>query len=243
MMNNKTCYMKGLQDGVPIFLGYLAVSFTLGIAAKKVGFTPFQATIMSLTNNTSAGQFAALGLITSGATYLEMAITQLVINLRYFLMSCSLSQKVDAKASFFHRLLIGFNVTDEVFGLSIGVDGYLNPAYTYGLSTMSIPGWALGTCLGTISGNVLPPRVLSAMGVALYGMFIAVIIPPAKKSRVLAGIIVVSMVASFLVSYVPGIRDISLGFRIIILTVVIAGLAAVLFPIPINATKENPYAA
>ncbi len=235
---NKSWYIKGLQDGIPISLGYLAVSFTLGIAAKNAGLLPMQATLMSLLNNTSAGEFAALGLISSQASYLEMAITQLIINLRYCLMSCSLSQKLDPKASLFHRFVIGFDVTDEVFGVSISVKGKLNPFYTYGLMSMSIPGWALGTCLGVVSGNILPRRILNAMGVALYGMFIAVIVPPAKKNKVLCGLIIVSMFASLLFTYLPVLKKIPSGFQIIILTVVIAGVAAVLFPLKAENTEE-----
>lgn len=239
MNQKRTWFTKGLQDGIPIFLGYLAVSFTLGIAAKKAGLTAFQATLMSITNNTSAGEFAALGLITTGAAYVEMAVAQLVINLRYFLMSFALSQKLDPEAPFFHRLLVGFDVTDEIFGLSIAVDGKLNPFYTYGLIAVSAPGWAIGTCLGVVSGSVLPARILSALSVALYGMFIAVIIPPSRKNKVLAGLIAAAMTASLLFAYLPGVREISSGFRIIILTIVIAGIAAVLFPIKDEPAREE----
>lgn len=238
MDSNRRWYIKGLHDGIPISLGYLAVSFTLGIVAKNAGLSSLQATLMSLLNNTSAGEFAAIGLISSQASYLEMAITQLIINLRYCLMSCSLSQKLDPKAPLFHRFIIGFDVTDEVFGVSIGVKGKLNPFYTYGLMCISIPGWALGTYLGVVSGNILPGRILSAMGVALYGMFIAVIVPPAKKNRMLCGLIIVSMLASLLFTYLPVLKKISSGFQIFILTVVIAGAAAALFPIEVENTEE-----
>lgn len=226
-----TWFKKGLRDGFPIFLGYLAVSFTLGIAAKKVGLTVFEATFMSITNNTSAGEFAALGLISSGASYLEMAVTQLIVNIRYLLMSCALSQKLDANIPFIHRLFISFYVTDEIFGVSVSVNGKLNPFYTYGVIAVAAPGWALGTCLGIVTGNILPLRILSALGVALYGMFIAVIIPPAKGNRILLGLITISMVISFLFTKAPNLNHISSGFKIIILTVVIAGIAAILFPV------------
>lgn len=241
MNHNGTWFAKGIRDGIPIFLGYLAVSFTLGIAAKGAGLTAFQATLMSITNNTSAGEFAALGLITSGAAYMEMAITQLIINLRYCLMSCALSQKLDPQAPFFHRIIAAFYVTDEIFGVSISVDGKLNPFYTYGVICIAAPGWALGTCLGVVSGNVLPARILSALSVALYGMFIAVIIPPSRKNKILAGLIAVSMAASLLFTYFPLVREISSGFRIIILTVVIAGIAAVLFPVKDENAQEGSH--
>lgn len=231
MKNNRKWFKRGMRNGIPIFLGYLCVSFTLGIAAKNVGLSALQATIMSFTVNASAGEFSAFGVIAAGASYLEMAVTELIVNLRYILMSCSLSQKIDPAAPFWHRLLIAFDVTDEIFGVSIAVEGKLNPYYTYGVIAVAAPGWALGTCFGVICGNIMPGRVLSAMSVALYGMFIAVIIPPAKKNKIIAGLIVVSMSASMLFTYIPGIKEISSGLRIIILTVVIAGLAAVLFPV------------
>lgn len=136
---------------------------------------------MSLTNNTSAGEFAALSVIGAGAPYLEMAVTQLIINLRYLLMSAALSQKLDPGLPLIHRLLVGFEVTDEVFGVSIAVDGRLNPYYTYGMMCMAIPGWALGSCLGVVMGNALPARIVSALSLALYAMFLAIIVPPARK--------------------------------------------------------------
>ncbi len=241
MNHNKSWYRKGLRDGTPIFLGYLAVSFALGIAAKNSGLTAFQATLMSVTNYTSAGEFAALGLITTGAAYMEMATTQLIINLRYCLMSCSLSQKLDPGAPFFQRLLVAYFVTDEIFGVSIGVEGKLNPYYSFGIITMAAPGWALGTLLGVVSGGVLPVRIVSALSVALYGMFIAIIIPPTRKSKVLGGLIVISMAASSLFTYFPVVREISPGFRIIILTIVIAGAAAVLFPIKEEQEQEESH--
>lgn len=239
MDQNWTWFTKGIRDGIPIFLGYLAVSFTLGIAAKNAGLSAFQATLMSITNNTSAGEFASFSLVASGATFMEMAFTQLIINLRYCLMSAALSQKLDPKTPFFHRLLIAFDVTDEIFGVSISVNGKLNPFYTYGVICIALPGWALGTCLGVVSGNVLPARILSAMSVALYGMFIAVIIPPSRKNKILAGLIAVSMAASLIFAYFPLVREISSGFRIIILTVVIAGIAAILFPIKDENVEED----
>lgn len=236
--SNPTWFRRGLKDGLPIALGYLAVSFSLGIAAKNAGMTAWQTTLMSLTNNTSAGEFAALSVIGAGAPYLEMAVTQLIINLRYLLMSAALSQKLDPGLPLIHRLLVGFEVTDEVFGVSIAVDGRLNPYYTYGMMCMAIPGWALGSCLGVVMGNALPARIVSALSLALYAMFLAIIVPPARKSRVLAGVILMAMAASLACSLLPVLRGISSGMRIIILTVVIAGAAAHFFPI-----KEDENAA
>lgn len=229
---NRFWYQKGIRDGIPIALGYLAVSFTLGIAAGNLGITAFPAALMSLTNLTSAGEFAALGLLTAGATYMEMAGTQLIINLRYFLMSCALSQKLSPEMPFVHRLFVAYGITDEIFGIAVGAGAALNPFYTYGALTVAVPGWTLGTWLGVVSGNILPQRILSALNVALYGMFIAVIVPPARKERVLAGMIGVSMAASLLFTCLPGIRQISSGMRIILLTILIAGAGALLFPLP-----------
>ena len=236
---NKKSYFKGIRDGIPIALGYIAVAFTLGIAAKNAGLTALQSTVMSITNITSAGEFAALGLIASGATLLEMAATQLIINLRYCIMSCALSQRLDPKASFWHRLLIAFGITDEIFGLSICAEQNLTPFYIYGVMSIAIPGWALGTCLGTLSGNLLPAGLLRAMSIAIYGMFIAIIVPPCKKNRILAVLITVSMAASAGFTFLPGPARLSPGFRIIILTIVISGIAAVLFPIKENSGEEN----
>ncbi len=238
MLNQIDWFKKGLKDGIPIATGYLAVSFTLGIAAKKVGMSTFQATLMSFLNLTSAGEFAAIGLIGTGASYLEMAITQFIINIRYFLMSCALSQKLEKNLPFFHRFFLAFGITDEIFGLSVSVSGKLNPYYTYGMMTLAIPGWALGTCLGVITGNALSPRILSAFSVALYGMFLAVIVPPMRKNKILAGIVIISMFMSGLFSKLPIIKNMSSGFQIIILTILIAGIAAILFPIQEDKTLK-----
>jgi len=231
MNHNLSAWKSGIKDGIPIALGYFAVSFTFGILAKKAGLTPFEAVFMSATNVTSAGQFGALALIGASATYLEMALTQLVINLRYCLMSCSLSQKLAAGIFFPHRFLVAFGVTDEIFGVSVCREGKLNPFYNYGLMSVGIPGWVLGTFCGVVSGTVLPARLISALSIALYGMFIAVIVPPAKGNKLLAGIILSSMLLSGLFTQIPIFSQIPQGFKIILLTLVIAGSAALLFPV------------
>ena len=239
---DRSWYRRGLRDGIPIALGYLAVSFTLGIAAGNQHIAALPAALMSATNLTSAGEFAALGLIAAGAAYGEMAGTQLIINLRYFLMSCALSQRLSPRMPFFHRLLIDYGITDEIFGISVGAGagGYLNPYYAYGAITVAAPAWTLGTWLGAVSGNVLPGRILSALNVALYGMFIAVIVPPARKEKVLAGLIAASMTASLLTTYLPVVSRISSGMRIILLTVLIAGAGAMLFPIQEDQESQGP---
>ncbi|MDY3918726.1 MAG: AzlC family ABC transporter permease [Candidatus Limivivens sp.] len=234
---NKVWFSRGLRDGVPISLGYFAVAFTLGIAAKNAGFTAFQAMLASLTNNASAGEFAGFTLIAAGASYLEVAVMELVANARYLLMSCALSQKLSQDTSLLHRLLISFDVTDEIFGVSIAVPGKLNPFYIYGIILIAAPGWAVGTYLGVLMGNLLPANVVRALSVGLYGMFLAVIIPPARKSRILAGVILISMAASFAFTKLPLFSGLSAGTRTILLTVLIAGAAAVLFPV----REEEPH--
>ena len=231
-MNERILQFKaGLKDGVPIGLGYLAVSFTFGIMAKGAGLTILEAVVLSLTNLTSAGQFAGLGIITAGSSLVEMALAQLIINLRYCLMSCSLSQKLDSKMPHFHRFLMAYGVTDEIFGVSVCKNGILSPYFSYGLMAMAVPGWTIGTLLGAVSGSLLPTRLLSALNVALYGMFLAVIIPPAREKKVLRIVIPVSMALSFLFTLIPVLKDISSGFKIIILTFIMAGAAAYLFPV------------
>lgn len=232
MKSEKTqAFKDGIRDGIPIALGYAAVSFALGIAARNHGLSWIEATVMSLLNNTSAGEFAALEQIRINAPLIEIALTQLIINLRYLLMSCALSQKLAQDTSFWHRLVIGFDVTDEIFGISIAYPGKLNPFYSYGAMMISIPSWAFGTCMGVLLGNALPASIVSALSVALYGMFIAIVIPPARESRVLAGVVLVSMASSILFDLLPMPEWMSGGMKIIFLTVAISLGAAVLFPI------------
>lgn len=224
-------YKKGLRDGIPIAMGYFAVAFTLGITAKNIGMTPIQAAVSSLLLHASAGQYAAMTVIATGTGLLEMIMTTLIVNLRYLLMSCALSQKAGSEMKMGHRMMVSYYITDEIFGIASAVEGKLNPFYNYGAASVASPGWVLGTFFGALFGTALPERLGRALGVALYGMFIAIIIPPAKKSRVICGIVVISMLASFLFSVLPGAREISEGFKIIILTIVIAGIAALKFPV------------
>ncbi len=228
---NMRCYRAGMRDGLPIALGYFAVAFTLGIAAKNAGFSALQALVASLTNNASAGEYAAFSLIAAGAGYLEVAVMTLVANARYLLMSCSLSQKLSPETPLRHRLLIGYDVTDEIFGISIARPGYLNPWYTYGAMTVAIPGWGSGTFLGVVMGNILPLRAVSALSVGLYGMFLAIIIPPARKNRLILALVAISFAASYAAGRLEILAGISSGVKTIVLTVVIALAAAVLFPV------------
>ena len=232
-------FRQGLRDGVPISLGYFAVAFTLGIAARNAGLTAFQATLASLLNNASAGEYAGFTVIREQLSYVEMAVMIFITNMRYLLMSCALAQKFAPGTPFFHRLIIGYDVTDELFGITIARPGYLNPFYTYGAIALAAPAWAMGTALGIIAGNLLPVRVVSALSVALYGMFLAIIIPPARKNRVVAVLVMLSFALSFACGCLPGIASLSDGTRTILLTVLISCGAAVLFPV----TPEAPETA
>ena len=230
-MSNLSIYKKGTKDGMPICLGYLAVSFAFGIQASRIGLSAFQAVIMSLSNVTSAGQFASLSIIAAGASLFELAMTQLILNLRYLLMSCALSQKFSQNTSTLSRLIVAHGVTDEIFGVSVSVKGELNPFYNYGLMTVSIFGWCMGTLLGVISGDLLPLSVTSALGIAIYGMFIAIVVPDAKKDRHILFAALFAVAISCILKYAPIVSAISSGFQIIIATVLSASLTAILFPV------------
>lgn len=237
-MNNSKAFKNGIKDGIPIALGYFAVSFTLGIIARKAGVNAIQSFIVSATNAASAGQYVAFTLIGSNAAYIEMAIMTLVANARYLLLSCSLSQKLAPDMKFFHRFFLGMYVTDEIFGISINYPGMLNPFYSYGAMAISVPAWSIGTALGVVMGNLLPANIVSALGVGLYGMFIAIIIPPARKNKIISMLIVISMLASYLAGHVAALSAISDGTRTIILTVVISALAAIIFPVREEAAND-----
>ena len=236
---SRKVFCEGMRDGVPIALGYFAVSFSLGIAARNAGLTPSQGFVASLFNNASAGEYAAFSLIAAGATYVEVSIITLIANARYLLMSCALAQRFAPGTPFFHRLIIGYDVTDELFGITIARPGYLNPFYTYGAIALAAPAWAMGTALGIVAGNLLPLRAVSALSVALYGMFLAIIIPPARKNRVVAVLVALSFALSFVCNYLPGIASLSDGTRTILLTVLISCGAAVLFPVPTQAEEAE----
>lgn len=224
--SNSQAYREGLHDGIPIGLGYFAVAFSLGIICRSSGFSVLQGFLASLLNNTSAGEFAAITLIGAGASYMEIALVTLIANARYLLMSCALSQRFAPETAFVHRLGVAFAVTDELFGIAIARPGMLNPWYYYGAMSLAIPGWSTGTALGILAGSELPTRIVSALSVALYGMFLAVIIPPAKQSRMILWVVLLSFLASFIASVWPLLAALSGGTRTIILTVSISALAA-----------------
>lgn len=230
-MGRKNQYLRGVRSGLPIAAGYFAVSFTLGIVMQSAGITALQGVIMSLTNNTSAGEAAAVSIIRDGGSYGEIALSQLVINLRYFLMSAALAPVVTTSMKTLPRLIISFDVTDEVFALLVSQKPPLPEFFAYGVSSVTIPAWAAGTGLGILFGNILPSDVVNALSVALYAMFIAVIIPPCKENRVLRAVIPSSMALSWLFSVLPLTSSISSGMRIIILTVLISAFFAMIAPL------------
>lgn len=231
ILSNKKVYVEGIRDGIPICLGYFAVAFSLGIAARNAGLTAFQGFLVSILNNASAGEYVGFTLISENASYLSLAIGTLVANARYLLMSCALSQRFSPDTPFIHRLLVGYDVTDEIFGITIARKGNINPYYTYGAILVAAPGWGLGTAAGIIAGNLLPTSVVSALSVALFGMFLAIIIPPCRQNKVILGLVVLSFAASFIAGKLPMISELSSGTRTIILTVIISSAAALLFPV------------
>ncbi|RNM31015.1 branched-chain amino acid ABC transporter permease [Absicoccus porci] len=225
-MNKRTAFQTGLVDAIPIMLGYFAVGFSLGIAAKNAGLNSLQGFFISFFCNASAGEYVAFTVIAAHATYLEMVIATLITNARYFLMSASLAQRLDANTSLFHRLLIAYDVTDELFGIGIAKIHTYGPYYMYGAYSVALPGWAFGTMFGVIAGNILPSHIVTALGVALYGMFLAVIIPATKKDHIVRYVVIVSFIASWLWDqFLP-----SDSTKTIILTLLISTLAACLFP-------------
>ena len=230
---------EGIRDGIPIGAGYFVVAFSLGIVARNAGLTPWEGFVASFLNNASAGEYAGFTLMAANTSYLELAIVTLIANARYLLMSTALSQRFSPKTGTLHRVLVGFDVTDELFGIAIARPGAIDPFYSYGAFIPALPGWAVGTALGIAMGNVLPARAVSALSVALYGMFIAIIIPPARRNRVVLGCVAVSFLASLAFTVAPFVSDLSAGTRTIILTVVISAVAALLFPVSDEELKHE----
>lgn len=228
---NRTILLQGVRDGIPIGLGYFAVAFSLGIAARSAGLTAFQGFVASIFTNASAGEYAVFSLIAAGAPYLEVVLISIVTNIRYLLMSCALSQRLSHDTSLVKRLLLGLCITDEIFGVSIARPGHLNPFYSYGALLFASPCWAAGTALGIIAGNQLPARIVSALSVALFGMFLAVIVPPSRQNKVVAFFVLLSFAASYGASIFPVFASLSSGTRTILLTVTISAIAAALFPV------------
>lgn len=233
----KSSFIKGLSHGIPIALGYFSVSFGFGIMAVQSGLSAFQAIIISLTNLTSAGQAAGVTVIAAGGTLIEMALTQLVINLRYSLMGLSLSQKLSDKFATLHRMVASFGITDEIFAVASSQKEKIVPTYMYGLILISALGWVGGTATGAIAGLGLPETITAAMGILLYGMFIAIIVPAARASK--KDLVVVCLAAVFSVVCKFAFPSLSSGFAIIISSVLAALIGALLFPIEITEKEGD----
>ena len=233
----KNSFTKGMRDGIPTALGYLSVSFGFGILAINLGLSVFEAVLISITNLTSAGQVAGVGIIAAGGTLIEMLLTQLVLNIRYSLMGLSLSQKLDCKFNTFHRMVISFGITDENFAVAYSQTTPITPAYMYGMILVSAAGWTLGTLLGAVAGNILPTSLTAAMGILVYGMFIAIIIPPARKSRGILAAVVIGAACSIVIKY--AFSFISSGFSVIISAVIAATVCAIFFPLPIEDSDKE----
>lgn len=224
-------FAQGIRDGIPIGLGYLSVSFTFGMLAVENGLPVWAAVAISMTNLTSAGQFAGLDIILAAASYVEMALTQLIINMRYALMSVSLSQKLDRGIGTFCRLGMAFGITDEIFTVATTKEGLIGNRYFKGLVCVPYAGWTMGTLLGAVAGLLLPPSVQSALGIAIYGMFIAILIPAAKKSFPVFAVIFIAVLMRCIFWYVPGLNQLSSGFVLIICAVTAAAVGALWRPV------------
>lgn len=223
-----SAFLRGLVSGIPIGLGYLSVSFGFGILAVRAGLSVTEASLISLTNLTSAGQAAGVDVIASHGSLLEMALVQLTINIRYALMALSLSQRLDRSFTFPHRLLAAYGITDEIFGVCIAEKEKLKPAFMYGIIVIATIGWVLGTFLGAAAGELLPASVSAALGIVLYGMFIAIIIPPSRKSRSILIVVLLAAALSCVCKYL--LPMISSGFAVIICAVAASVAGALLFP-------------
>lgn len=228
----KTEFREGIRDGLPICLGYLSVSMAFGLTAVKSGMPIWATILISLTNLTSAGQFAGTNLLLAQSSYIELMITTFIINVRYFLMSLSVSQKVDKKFGLKERLMASFGVTDEVFAVSMQRRSELTFSYMLGLILTPILGWTGGTIIGAVATSILPASLTDAMGIALYGMFIAIIIPPARENKNVLFVVFLAITASYAFAEIPLLSALSGGWSVIIITVVTSAVAAILFPIP-----------
>ena len=231
-------YRAGVSRGLPVGMGYFSVSFGFGAMAVSQGLRALDATLISLTNLTSAGQFAGLTVIVAAASLWEMVLTQVIINSRYALMSLALSQRMGEKIGLLPRLLIAFFNTDEIFALAMARTEPLTVPFLLGLGTLPILGWTGGTLCGALAGSILPESIRTALGVMLYGMFIAIVVPPAKKERQILAAVVLALMLSCLFAWVPVLAKISAGLAIVICTVAAAAVCAALFPI-----KEEEEAA
>ena len=231
-------YKNGVQTGLPVGLGYFSVSFGFGAMAVAQGLKALDATLISASNLTSAGQFAGLTLIVAMGTLWEMIVTQIVINSRYSLMSLALSQRMGERIGFFPRLFIAFFNTDEIFALAMARPKPLTVPFLLGLGTLPFFGWTGGTLMGALAGSVLPQDIRAALGVMLYGMFIAIVVPPAKQEKPVLITVILALILSCLFSWVPALQAVSAGISIVICTVAAAAVCAALFPVKDEEVAE-----
>lgn len=232
-MQQKSTYrfMDGMKDSIPIFLGYISVSFGFGVLAVRGGLTVLQAVFISLTNVTSAGQLEGLSLMTAGAALIEVILAELVINIRYSLMSISLTQKLDPDFGTGARLICGFSVTDEVFGVASSKAGSIGKHYFLGLIVLPVFGWVLGTAMGAVAGSVLPEMVRACLGLMLYAMFIAIVVPPSMQNKAVLFAVSVSAALSLIFTLVPFFSFMTAGFSVVVCALIASVPAAILFPI------------
>ena len=231
-------FQQGLKDGLPICLGYFPVSFAYGMSVVLSGMPAWVAVLISLTNLTSAGQFAGSSLMLAGGSYLEIAVTTVVINIRYFLMSLAMSQKTDKKMTWIQRLLVSFGITDEIFAVSMQAEEKLTASYMAGLILTPVIGWSGGTLAGGILTSFLPTILANALNIALYGMFIAIIVPPARKKKPVLFTVLFAVLLSCCFAYFPVFSSLSGGWGIIIITIVVSAVAALLFPVEEEEANE-----
>lgn len=232
-------FLEGVRDGIPICLGYFSVSMAFGLTAVLSGIPVWAAVMISLTNLTSAGQFAGMNLIAARGALLEIGLTTLIINIRYFLMSISVSQKVEQKMKMKERLGIAFGITDEIFAVSMQRDHQLTSAYMAGLILTPVIGWVGGTLVGAAATSFMPDVLSNALGIALYGMFIAVVVPPAREHKNVLFAVVLSIIFSVLCKYLPVVRNLSGGWTIIMITLAVCFAAAWLFPVEESEGEES----
>ena len=222
---------EGIKDGIPIALGYFSVSVAFGVSAVGAGVPWWGASLISLTNLTSAGQKAGVDVMAVGGSILLIVLTTLIINMRYFLMGVSMSQKVEEKMPIWQRLLVAFGITDEIYAVSMGKKHDLAAPYMAALIIPPIFGWTGGTVLGSVATNFMPEVLADAMGIALYGMFIAVIVPPSKENKKVLTAVIMAIALSVMFTYLPVINKLETGWAVIIITVIVSGIAATLFPV------------
>jgi len=240
-MNTKRNYLAGLKKGIPVAIAYLAVSFTFGLATLRGEFPLWFASLLSATNLTSAGQFTGIQLMQLGAGYLELTLAVFIINLRYALMSFALSQQVQIRITPATRFCMSLLLTDEVFALANEKGAAITPAYYFGLATLPYLGWQLGTLFGYVLGGVFPSAVIAAAGIAIYCMYIAIFLPPAKRNRGIALAVMIGAALSCALYYIPYLNTIPMGFRVILAAIVATFVAAALFPKKDEApTDQSP---